>query len=564
MPRATPLVRVGRRQVGSGSGRSALRALGVACAFAAIALAGCSRDASPARGSTTGAGSSAQSGGESASRVLVRGNGAEIDSLDPALALLTESGNILRDIYEGLTVLDAQSRPAPGAAESWESSTDGLRYTFHLRKGARWSNGEPVIADDFVRSWRRAVDPKTGSPWLQSFEHIEKARDIAAGKAPVDALGVRAIDAQTLEVRLATPAPFFPALASHWSTLPTYRGLPPGRAGATICNGAFVLAESVPNSHSLLRRNPRHWNAANVRLDGVRYVQITDARDELTRFRAGEVDVTASTPLQSSDELRTLVGDRLVTSPSLGLYYYGFNTRRPPFDSREIRQALSMTVDREALATAVVRMGTPPAYTLVPTGTPDYTPQAPEWASWPHAQRLQRARELYAQAGYSAARPLRFELRYNVGPVHQRIALAVAAMWKEALGVEAQPVAEEFKSLLQTIQRGDAQMFRSSWTADYPDAYSFLVPYGTPGPMNLSDYRSAEFVKELEAASQARDPAERRGALERAERRLAEDAPIVPIYFLANRRLVGERVVGWQDNAMRTTYSGGVRLARND
>jgi oligopeptide transport system substrate-binding protein len=528
----------------------AKRALVAAIALAGLLIAACGKAPTPATTPTQ-----APAGTE---RILTRGNGAEIDSLDPALAVLAESGNILRDIYEGLTALDADSRPIPAAAERWDVSGDGRVYTFHLRPTATWSNGERVGARDFVASWRRAVDPKTGSPWLQSFEYIEGAREIAAAKLPLDRLGVRAIDELTLEVRLTSPAPFFPALLSHWSTLPTYRGLAPARAGETVCNGAFVLAESTPNSHTLLRRNARYWNAANVRLDGVRYLQITDTRDELTRFRSGDLDVTVSTPLQSNDELRALVGDRLVTSPSLGLYYYGFNTRKAPFDSRDLRQALSMTVDREALTDAVIRMGNPVAYTLVPDGTPGYTPQKPAWAAWPYAERVKHARELYAKAGYSASRPLRFELRYNVGSAHQRIALAVAAMWKETLGVDAQLVPEEFKSLLQTIQRGDAQMFRSSWTADYPDAYSFLVAYAAPGSLNLSAYESAEFQRDLRSAVRATDPAERQKLLESAERRFAEDAPIVPIYFLVNRRLVAERVVGWRDNAMRTTYSGGI------
>lgn len=533
-------------------GRRPARAIVAAIAIVGTLFAACDRTPAPSTQPATA--------GASTERVLTRGNGAEIDSLDPALALLAESGNILRDVYEGLTALDGASRPIPAAAERWEVSGDGRVYTFHLRPTARWSNGERVGAEDFVASWRRAVDPKTGSPWLQSFEYIEGAREIAAGKLPVARLGVRAVDSTTLEVRLTAPAPFFPSLLSHWSTLPTYRGLPPARAGETVCNGAFAIAESTPNSQTLLRRNPRYWNAANVRLDAVRYLQITDTRDELTRFRSGDVDVTVSTPLQSNDELRALVGDRLVTSPSLGVYYYGFNTGKPPFDSRELRQALSMTVDRETLTNAVIRMGNPVAYTLVPDGMPEYTPQKPAWAAWPYEQRVKRARELYAKAGYSAARPLRFELRYNVGSAHQRIALAVAAMWKEALGAEAQPVAEEFKSLMQTIQRGDAQVFRSSWTADYPDPYSFLVAYATRGSMNLSAYGSTQFDRDLRAGAQAADPVERRKLLESAERTFSDDAPIIPIYFLVNRRLVAERVVGWQDNAMRTTYSGGLRV----
>jgi ABC-type oligopeptide transport system substrate-binding subunit len=530
--------------------------MAAALLLATAALAACGRGDAPARGP-----SAASAPSDAAPRILRRGNGPEIDSLDPALAVFAESGNVLRDVYEGLTALDADSRPVPAAADRWEVSADGLTYTFHLRRGMIWSNGDAVTANDFVGSWRRVIDPKTGSPWAQTFDQVVAAREIAAGKAPVDRFGVRAVDDLTLEVKLVAPAPYFPSLVSHWSTLPTHRGAAPGRAGSVVSNGPFLLVESTANVGAKLSRNDRYWNAASVKLDGVVYTQASDPRDELTQFRAGDLDVTATTPLQSSEELQQLVGDRLVTSPSLALYYYGFNTKKAPFKSRELRQALSMSLDRETLTKSVLRMGNPPAYTLVPAGMPDYTPQAPEWASWPYEQRLKRARELYAKAGYSAKNPLKFELRYNVGAGHQRLALAAAAMWKQTLGVEAQPVAEEFKSLLQTIQRGDAQMFRSSWTADYPDAYSFLVSYAEGGSLNLSAYSSEAFNRDLQAAAASADPKARRELLERAEKTFAEDAPIVPIYFLVNRRLVGERVVGWRDNAMRTTYSAGVTLA---
>lgn len=526
------------------------RFLAAACA---VFLFGCGSGTPPVEQSTREAGATRA--------VLLRSSGPEIDSLDPVLATLTDAGDIIRDAYEGITTLDENARAAPGLATHWDVSPDGRTYTFHLRTDARWSNGDAVTSQDVLASWQRLLAPGTGSPWVQNLEYVERAREIAAAKEPSSALGIRALDAHTLVVQLRGPAPFFPALLAHWSLVPTYRGQPPAKPGSTISNGAYRIVESVPNSHVLLRMNAAYHGVADVKIEAVRYLQIAELGDEYNRFRTGELDVTSNSPLQPLDDVRAVVGDQLKVSPFLALYYYGFNTQEPPFTSRELRQALSMTVDREKLTDVVLRMGNPPAYSLVPDGTPDYVPQRADWASLPYSERVHRARLMYARAGYGPARPLRFELRYNAGAAHERIALAVAGMWREALGAEVKLVPEEFKSLLQTIQRGDAQVFRSSWTADFPDSLAFLQNYIPSSTLNLSGYRNAAFDADAVASITEADPAKRRALLERAERTFAADAPIVPLYFMVNRRLVSTRVRGWRDNPMRVTYSRTLALA---
>lgn len=491
---------------------------------------------------------------------LTRSTGPEIDSLDPALATLLEAADIIRDAYEGLTVLDEDARAVPGIAESWTVSADGLTYTFHLRDGLVWSDGTPLTSSDLAASWRRVVDPKTGSPWAQGLEYVVGATDITAGKASPDSLGVNARDPKTFVVRLRARAPFFPTLAAHWSLVPTPGGAAPAKPGTAVSNGAYTVSEQVASSYVGLKKNTRYWRSQEVTIEAVRYLQIGDIGSEYNRFRAHELDVTSNAPMLPMEELRAAVGDSVRLSPFLALYYYGFNTTKPPFASRDLRRALSMAVDRDKLINVALKAANPPAYTLVPDATPDYTPQRPEWASWDYPKRLEEAKKLYKSLGYGPSKPLRFDLRYNVGTGHERIAIAVAAMWKETLGAEARLVPEEFKSLLQTIQRGGAQVFRSSWTADYADAYTFLQNYGPASTLNLSGYRSASFDRLIELSINAPDLTSRRDALQGAERVFADDAPIIPLYFMQTKRLVSNRVIGWRDNPMRVTYTRSLSL----
>jgi len=501
------------------------------------------------------------------STVLVRGNGPEPDSLDPQKARTIEAHTILRDLYECLTSLAKDASVAPGVAREWEASEDGLTYTFRLRTDARWSNGDPVVAEDFVFALRRLVDPATASQYAQIVDVIENAREIIAGERPPDSLGVAAPDPATVVVRLAGPAPYLPGLMSHPSTCPVHRptlerhGRDFTRPGVTVSNGAFVLADFVPGSHAYAVRNRHYWNDAATRIDAVRYVHIADENAELTRYRAGELHVTNTVPRGQFDWIRENLADELHIAPQLNTYYFGFNLEREPFRSRpQLRRALSMVIDRDRLARAVLRVGELPAWGWVPPGVHDYTPQSFDYRDWPYERRVEEARRLYAQAGFSREKPLRFELRYNQGEVHNKVAVAIASMWKEALGVDVKLVAMEFRTLLQEINQGDVEVFRSSWSGDYNDAYSFLQYLRSDFGINLPRYRSAEYDALLRKAASRADPAARRALLEQAERTMLQDHPILPIYFYVNKHLVKPEVRGWYDNVMNVVYSKDLAL----
>jgi oligopeptide transport system substrate-binding protein len=533
---------------------------GALLAVGLAAVAGCSR--SP---------DTATSGASTSSATLLRGAGAEPDSLDPQKARSVESQGILRDLCEGLTTLDKTAAVVPGIATDWNVSPDGKTYKFNLRSSARWSNGDPVIAADFVAGLRRLVDPATASSYAQVVDVITNASDIVAGRKPPESLGVSAPDNATVVIELASPAAYLPGLLAHTSTCPVHRptlaqhATELAKPGVMISNGAFVLKEWVQGSHILAIRNHYYWNDAATRLDAVKYILVPDENAELTRYRAGGLHITYVVPRGQFEWIQANLAGQLHIAPQLNTYYYGFNLERAPFkDNPGLRRALSLVIDRDKLVQRVLRVGELPAYGWVPPGVSNYTSQSFDYRNTPMPARVAEARRLYSQAGYSADKPLRFELRYNAGEVHNKVAVAVASMWKEALGVEARLTAVEFKSLLQDIDNGDVEVFRSGWLGDYNDAFTFAQYLKSGFGVNLPRYRSAEYDSLINAAATEVDMGRRRELLQGAERVMLRDHPLMPIYFYVNKHLVKPEVEGWYDNVMNVVYSKdlGLRLKR--
>ena len=515
-----------------------------------------------------GHGGGGQAGAAADAPLLVRGGGPDPDSLDPQKVRGFEAQGIVRDLCEGLTTLDHSGAVAPGVASRWTVSGDGRVYTFTLRPEARWSSGERVVAADFVAGLKRLVDPATASGYAQYADVIANTDDIVAGKKPVDTLGVSAPDDGTLVVTLEAPALYLPALLSHPATCPVHRPTLKdhpdtyARAGVMVSDGAFVLKEWVQGSYVLLTRNPFYWGNASTRLAAVKYLISADENAELAHYRSGDLQVTAVVPRGQFDWIREHLAAELHVSPQLTTYYYGFNLRRPPFrDQPKLRRALSLVIDREKLAGLVLRVGELPAYGWVPPGVADYTPQSFDYRGAPMSARIAEAQRLYREAGYTPQHPLAFELRYNTGEVHTKLAVAVASMWKEALGAEVRLTQVEFKTLLEEIDRGDVEVFRSSWVGDYNDAYTFAQYLKSDFGLNLPHYKSAAYDALLTRAAAEVDPGQRRALLEEAERVMLADTALMPLYFYVNKHLVKPRVLGWYDNVMNVTYSKDLGLA---
>jgi oligopeptide transport system substrate-binding protein len=532
-----------------------------------LALAGCGGGDRLPSGATTEAAPSRPVDYDP--ETLRRGNGPEPETLDPQLARTDAAFNILRDLFEGLTAVGPDGSAVPGAAEAWTVTPDGLEYRFTLRAGLRWSNGDPLVAADYVAGMRRLVDPKTAAPYALFIDPVLNASAITRGEQTPDQLGVSAPDERTVVVRLAAPAPYLLGLLAQPPTFPLHgpslaaNGAEYARPGKLVSNGAFVLDDWVIGSHVAARRNANYWNDAATRLQRVNYVHVGDAGTELRQYRAGQLDFTYVVPQQQFQWIKQHLAGELHVAPQLSVYYYGFNLTRPPFkDNPALRRALSLVIDRDKLVTAVTGVGEAPAYGWVPRGIWNYTPQQFDYAQRAYAERVAEARQLYAQAGYSTSKPLQVELRYSSGDTHNRIAVAIAAMWKEALGVETSLYAEEFRALLQSIQaRTDTQVFRSSWVADFNDAYTFAQLLKSDFGINLTGYSNPRYDALLAEAGRQVDVTRRRALLEEAERLMLADHPVLPLYFYVNKHLVKPWVRGWTDNVMNVVYSKNVALA---
>lgn len=493
-------------------------------------------------------------------RVLRIGNHAEPASLDPHRSEGVPARNIQRDLFEGLVTEGPSGELVPGVAVSWQVSADGLRWTFRLRPDARWSNGEPLTADDLVFSLRRAVTPETGGIVSETLRPIRNAAAILAGEAAPETLGVKATGAHTLVVELESPTPYFLALLTHPSTFPVH---PPSvsasanwaRAGTLVSNGAYRLKEWRVHSHIALEKNPHYHDAPNVAVERVDYLPIEDQRAELARFEAGDVHITYGVPPGRLDWLKANYPEALHVHPWFGVYYIGLNTTRAPLNDVRVRRALSMAIDRELLAYDVAGTGEQPAYNWIPP-VGDYEPLPPEWADWPHEQRVERARTLLAEAGFDDGNPLKVELLYNTRERDQRLMAAVAAMWKQNLGVTARLVNQEWKVYLQTRrQLARTQAFRSGWIGDYPDPNSFAEILHSGHGMNEFGWRNTRYDALLEKAAATRDARARAGLFAAAEREIHAEVPLIPLFRYAKARLVSPEVAGYRGNLMDRHYA---------
>ena len=485
--------------------------------------------------------------------VLNHGLGTEPESLDAHKARSKQAAAVLRDIGEGLVSYTATGELTSGAAESWDVSDDRLTYTFRLRPDGRWSNGDSVTAEHFVFAVNRLRDPATAAFYAQFLGDVSE---------------LKAVDDQTLTITLGRPTPYLLSLLTHPATFPMHPGSLAehgdgfARPGNLLSNGAYVLTGWVPGSVLTLRRNERYWNNANTAIDEVRYHVQSQPVAELSRYRAGELDTTSTVPPDSFEQVRKDYGDQLHLAPEQNLYYYGYNLTKQPFkDSPELRQALSMAIDRDLLVEKITGRGEVAAYSWVPPGVDNYEPTLLSYAPLTQGERNKIAQGLYKAAGYSGENPLQLELRYNTSDTHRRIALAIQSMWREVLGFEVTLINEEFQVLLANMRdREVTQVFRSAWAGDYNDAHAFLNTLQSQNAANMPGYASEEFDGLLQRAAEQVDLDRRRLYFEEAERVMLADHPTIPIYFYVSKHLVSPRVAGWGDNVLDYHYSQHLSL----
>ncbi|QFI36348.1 oligopeptide ABC transporter substrate-binding protein OppA [Moritella marina ATCC 15381] len=494
---------------------------------------------------------------------LVRGNGTEVASLDPQKVEGVPESHVLRDLLEGLVNQDADGITIPGVAESWET-TDNKTFTFHLRKDAKWSNGDAVTADDFVYSFQRAVDPATASPysWYLDMTTMVNASDIIEGKKDKSTLGVKAIDANTFEVTLETAVPYFVKMMAHTTMKPVHKatvekfGDKWTKPENFVGNGAFVVNKWVVNERLELTRNEQYWDNAKTVLNKVTYLPIENQVAEMNRFLSGEIDFTYELPNEHFRRLQKEHAESVAIKGNLCTYYYNFNTHKPPFDDVRVRKAISYSIDRNIVANAILGQGQKPAYFLTPEIVADFSPETPAYGKLTQKERNEKAKELLAEAGYNKSNPLEFSLLYNTSENHKKIAVAIASMWKKNLGVSVTLENQEWKTYLETKKQGDFEAARAGWCGDYNEASTFTSLMEGTNTTGGIHYKSSTYDKLTKDAVKATSEAKRQELYYAQEALLTKDMPIAPIYQYVTARLVNPHVGGYaENNAQDQLYS---------
>ncbi|HEV2677652.1 MAG TPA: peptide ABC transporter substrate-binding protein [Aliidongia sp.] len=489
---------------------------------------------------------------------------SEPETIDPAKSTGIYEGKIELDLFEGLMTRGGTGARIAGAAQSWDISADGLTYIFHLRPDLKYSNGEPIVAADFVYGLRRRIDPATGAENGNELEAIAHALDIESGKiADVSQLGAAAPDDRTVVVTLWRPSirlldfavTFFPVrkadierFGSDWT-----------RPGKLVGNGAFLLTEWVPQSHVGLKRNPFYRQAGAVALDRVEYVVTGSPETAMKMFRAGELDV-AELPRNEIEWAKRNLLATLKAEPQIGTYMIGLNIGAPPFDNLKLRRALALVTDQAALTERIVRGDQIPAYGFIPALVPGYPVVSESFRDMPMTARLALARKLYAEAGYGPDKKLIVQLMVAKGREWDRWAQALVGMWHDALGVEATLDTQEWQVYLGRLNHHDFTAAVDDWITGI-QAPVLLDEYRSTSASNETQYNSADYDRHLTEADSAADLPAEYAAYAAAERLLLDDQPIIPIYHAVTHRLVAGRVQGWIPNPADSHRSQYLSLA---
>ncbi len=484
-------------------------------------------------------------------QTLVKGNGAEPESLDPAQIRSGFPGEVvLVDLFEGLVSEDGQGRIVPAQAQRWETSEDGLVWRFFLRPQLKWSNGDALTAADFVYAWRRLLDPAQASPsaGLLLATGINNAQSIYAGALDLNTLGVEAESDQILKVTLERPVPYFLQLISQRPFVPVNQkavsqfGKQWTQPGKLVSNGAYKLVNWVPNERIEAERNVQYWDDAHTRIQRVTYLPLASQHAERLRYEAGEIQLTNKVALEYYQKTKEATPERIWGLPLLGTYLYTFNLRRPELQDVRVRQALAMTIDRHLLTEKVSGQGEQAAWSLLP-GMPGYEALSSPLALQDQPTRLAKAAALLAQAGYDSQHPLKLTLTYNTSENHKKLALAVASMWKP-LGVEVTLNNMEWNAYQVAKDSGDFMLARSFLFGDYVEPSAMLNSFRCQDPQNESGYCNPTFDGLLQQAADTLDGNARTGLYHQAEQLLMDEMPAIPVYHYNQMRLVDPTLRG--------------------
>ncbi|MFD1777380.1 peptide ABC transporter substrate-binding protein [Fredinandcohnia salidurans] len=491
-------------------------------------------------------------------KILRLNNNEEPGSLHPGTAQGTHDSWILEHAFEGLTKKTPEGEIVAGMAESWEPSEDGLTWTFKLRSDAKWSNGDPVTAHDFEYAWKYALNPETASTYAyqlyyleggEAYNSAEDGADLAALEA---AVGVKAVDDTTLEVKLAQPTPYFLDLTSFYTYYPINKAVQEANpnwyqeAESYVSNGAFKLTEWKHKESMKLAKNENYYEKDKINLDEVHFVIIDDENTSWQMYQSGELDLVYPLPQDVIGQLKAENNPEFEIGSDLAVYYYNLNTEKKPFNNAKIRKALSMAVDRETIVEHVAQGGQSPAYSVVPPGIPDVSGDFQENTGKLFEANIEEAKKLMEE-GLAEEGLDKFPavtLTYNTSEGHKMIAEAVQEMWRKNLGVEITLENVEFQVKLDREKAGDYEISRAGWVGDYVDPMTFMDLWVTDGPYNDANWSNSEYDKFVNLAKTTMDQEERMKAMHDAEKILMDEMPIIPIYFYTKPFTVKPHVTG--------------------
>ena len=493
-------------------------------------------------------------------RTLQIGNGAEPLSLDPHQASGTWENRIIGDMLQGLTTDDPQGRPIPGMATEWSTSPDGLVWTFKLRD-AKWSDGQPVTAADFVFAWQRIMTTTPPAKYASILYVIKNAEKIYDGRIKdVTQLGVRAIDAKTLEVTLEHPAPYLPGLLTHYTSFPIPKhvvekvGKDWIKAENFVGNGPYKLQQWKPNDFVHIVRNANYYDNANVCIDQIFFYPTSDDNAAERKVRTGDLDINTNFSGSRLEEINKNLPGYARIHGYTGLTYYIFNLRKAPFNDARVRAAISMTADREFVTKEILKAGQQPAYSLVPPGIANYQTGAmsTDFKGQSMEERLARAKKLLEEAGYGPNKPLKFTFSFRNSGDNPRVAPVVQQNWaKIAPWVQVEILGAETQINYEKLRTGDFELGDAGWISDFNDAKNFVYLFQTStDQLNYGKYSNPEFDKLMEAADVEKDAVKRANMMKQAEAIVLKENGFMPMWFLTNRNLVSPRVTGWVDNAV--------------
>ncbi|WP_172326856.1 peptide ABC transporter substrate-binding protein [Mangrovicoccus sp. HB161399] len=488
----------------------------------------------------------------------------EVPTLDPQLNEDVSGSNVQRDLFEGLMNQDAQGNLVPGVATGYTATDGNKTYVFTLREEAKWSNGDPVTAQDFVYAWRRAIDPATASPyaWFVEMTTMTNASKILAGELPPEELGVEAVDDHTLKVTLEESIPYFAAMTTTSTLFPAPQatiekfGSEWTRPGNMVSNGAYVLSEHVPNEYHKRIKNDQYWDAGNVHITEVTGLVINDVNQALTRYLAGELDMIEPLPAGQFPELKEKYPDQATSVPRLCNYYYTFNmtdSANPALKDVRVREAMSYAIDRDVIVNAVLKGGQSPAYIFTPPFTAGFEAEEPAYQAMTQKERDAEAVRLIEEAGYGKDHPLTLRLIYNTDENHKKIATVMAQMWKQKLGIDVTMQNFEWKTFLEIRKQQDFDVARGAWCGDYNEASTFLQLMVSDNSQNDGRFANDEVDALMMESKTMADPNPNYAKVEEI---LEQEVPVIPVYHYANVFMLNAAIKGWPyENVENNWYS---------